>query len=338
MAMTRDEAAKFIHEAYAAVLGRVPGVAEENGWCDALMACDSPTVILEKFRNSAEFATKAGVKTFFPAGHFHSPVVNPTTVAEYYRREQQTSARDLIGIEVDSEAMIQLYRSWETTIAETKFPVTKTESRRFFLDNGNFPYGDAITLRAIIATMKPRRIIEIGSGNSTACMLDAIDDFGVSETRITCIEPYPDRLKALLRAGDYQTVELIDTPVQEVRTAVFQELRGGDILFIDSTHILKTGSDVHFELFHVLPLLEKGVLIHFHDCQFPFEYPREWIFRDNLSWNEIYAVRAFLIFNNSFKIWFWLSMLLRSSFWQRSEIPPAVLRSPGSGLWMIRVG
>ena len=77
-----------------------------------------------------------------------------------------------------------------------------------------------------------------------------------------------------------------------------------DILFVDSTHVLKTGSDVHYEIFHILPNLKAGVIVHFHDIQYPFEYPDSWIFNENFSWNEVYALRAFLMYNSNFEILF----------------------------------
>ena len=183
-------------------------------------------------------------------------------------------------------------------MAAAAFSETQTVGSRYYSDNGVFPAGDAAVLRAMINALKPHRIIEIGSGFSTACMLDAIDELGLS-TKVTCIEPYADRLRGLLRRGD--APEILEKPVQQVELTRFSELQDGDILFIDSTHVLKTGSDIHYELFEVLPSLNPGVVVHFHDLPYPFEYPSQWVFEQNYSWNEAYGVRAFLTYNLVFR-------------------------------------
>ena len=127
-------------------------------------------------------------------------------------------------------------------IAAAALSETQTAGSRYYSDNGVFPAGDAAVLRAMINALKPTRIIETGSGFSAACMLDTIDELGLS-TKITCVEPYADRLRRLLRPGDPS--EIVEKPVQQIEPASFTGLQDGDILFIDSTHVLKTGSDVH---------------------------------------------------------------------------------------------
>jgi hypothetical protein len=114
-------------------------------------------------------------------------------------------------------------------------------------------------------------------------------------------------------------------------------LERNDILLIDSTHVMKTGSDVHFELFHLLPRLKPGVLVHVHDVVFPFEYPTQWVFDENYSWNEAYALRCFLMFNSAFKVLFWSSLYARTyTDAIRGEFAP-FLRNPGSAIWIERV-
>ena len=131
-------------------------------------------------------------------------------------------------------------------------------------------------------------------------------------------------------------MRILQHGVQQAPLALFNELEEGDILFIDSTHVLRTGSDVYFELFEVLPNLAKGVLVHFHDMFWPFEYPREWVIDENRSWNELYAVRAFLTHNHDWKI------LMFSDYMAVFERPliettyPAFLRNSGGALWLQR--
>jgi hypothetical protein len=114
----------------------------------------------------------------------------------------------------------------------------------------------------------------------------------------------PTRLRYPL--GSHRSIK---ARVQDVPLTVFDQLEQGDILFIDSTHILKTGSDLHYELFHILPRLRPGVFIHFHDVFYPFEYPPEWVIEQNRSWNEAYALRALLHETKRYKIEFWNNYL-----------------------------
>ena len=115
---------------------------------------------------------------------------------------------------------------------------------------------------------RPKRIIEIGSGFSSACILDCADEFHLDPFTLTCIEPFPTRLRSLLAPQD--EITLIESPVQLVELGLFESLSKDDILLIDSTHVLKTGSDVAHEIFHILPVLKEGVIVHVHDCQFSF--------------------------------------------------------------------
>jgi hypothetical protein len=121
-----------------------------------------------------------------------------------------------------------------------------------------------------------------------------------------------------------------------VPLSYFDELQRDDVLFIDSTHVVKTGSDVVFELFEVLPRLRSGVIVHFHDVFYPFEYPREWAIRQNYSWNEIYALRAFLMGNRDWEIIFFNDYFARVEKMRVERDAPEVLRNPGGGLWLRR--
>ena len=124
--------------------------------------------------------------------------------------------------------------------------------------------------------------------------------------------------------------------MQDVPLDTFDELERNDILFIDSTHILKTGSDVAFELFEVLPRIKQGVVVHLHDMFYPFEYPRNWVIDDNRSWNEIYAVRAFLTNNADFRILFFNDYFARFAKDLIERDAPHVLENVGGSLWLQR--
>ena len=129
---------------------------------------------------------------------------------------------------------------------------------------------------------------------------------------------------------------LLRQPVQEVGMAVYEQLGPRDILFIDSTHVLRTGSDVCYELFEILPRVASGVAVHLHDIFWPFEYPNPWILDDNRSWNEAYAVRAFLTDNDRWEIMFFNDYFMK---FERERIERHLSRfveSPGASLWLQR--
>ena len=153
--------------------------------------------------------------------------------------------------------------------------------------------------------LKPRKLIEVGSGFSSALILDTKDEFLKYPIELTFIDPNPqDRLTALLKDEDYKTTTIIKDIVQNTSIETFRELKENDILLIDNSHVSKTGSDVNYLMTDILPNLNKGVVVHIHDIFYPFEYPKEWLFNTRLNWNEIYSVHNFLLFNSAFKILF----------------------------------
>lgn len=270
----------------------------------------------------------------YPAGHFYSPVVDPSTVRDYVTRLAPKRYGEIAGIDFDLDAMRAYWVTHRDMLASVPFADQPNGRDRYHYTGGPYPHGDAIMLRAIIGAQRPMRIIEIGSGFSTACMLDSLDHFDLGGTRISCIEPHAARLRSVLRPADAARVEILERPVQGMELDRFAALQANDILFIDSTHVLKTGSDVHYELFHILPVLKPGVLVHFHDCRYPFEYPEEFIFRRNYSWNEAYALRAFLMYNTRFRVFFYNSLFAAEFRGLVAETCPPFLRNPGSSIWL----
>jgi hypothetical protein len=131
--------------------------------------------------------------------------------------------------------------------------------------------------------------------------------------------------------------EIIAKPVQEVGLDRFASLDAGDILFVDSSHVAKIGSDVNHILFEILPRLPQGVLIHFHDMFYPFEYPREWLELESRFWNEDYLVRAFLQHNTAFTIRIWDHFLGTIYPEKLAECLPLSVKNIGGSLWLERV-
>jgi len=168
-----------------------------------------------------------------------------------------------------------------------------------------FGYVEAQALHGFIRHYQPRKVIEVGSGVSTYCMLAASRlnrDSGGREQSLICVEPYP---RDWLR---HAPVTLIDTPVQQVGLDTFQSLEAGDLLFIDSSHAIQTGGDVNYLILEVLPRLKTGVLVHFHDINFPYDYPRDALTALG-SCQENALLHAFLAGNQRFQVLFCLSLM-----------------------------
>jgi hypothetical protein len=266
---------------------------------------------------------------FVPPGHFYSPVFLPT---DSYK---SNAAPNSTEIEMNDSMQIELLNEI-VSVGET-FPIEATSSDLFYSKNDQYGDGDAFCYSAIIKHLQPSHVIEIGSGFSTGVLLDTLRR-GNLAAKVTAIDPFPQRLEELLHKK-YSLVpanvslSIIPRPVQEVETSIYSTLKKNDILFIDSSHVSKTGSDVNFELFDIFPLLNTGVWVHIHDIFWPFEYPTEWI-RQGRSWNENYVVRAYLTGNRNIKIKFFQQYLFseKSKEWQ--SIASKGIVNPGGGLWL----
>ena len=187
----------------------------------------------------------------------------------------------------------------------------------------------------MIRHFKPKQIIEIGSGFSSMVMLDTNELFFENQIKCTFIEPYPKRLYSLMKSSDKSLYTIIESDIQNISLDVFEKLESGDILFIDSTHVSKTGSDVNYILFEILPVLKTGVLIHFHDVFYPFEYPKKWVF-NGVNWNENFLLRAFLMYNQQFEIILFTRYLvdLHSSVFNNMPLCLQSTSSSSSSFWI----
>ena len=228
---------------------------------------------------------------------------------------------DLPGVELRPDEQVELFREL--------VPMFDGVTDRRFSENTMYDGLDAAVYQAMVRRFQPNRVIEVGSGFSTARLLDTADRF-LPELEVTCIDPYPDRLLALLEQKD--KVEVIASPVQDVPQSIFTALEASDILFIDSSHVAKAGSDVLWLFLRVLPRLKKGVLVHVHDVFWPFEYPAEWLHAGR-NWNEDYLLHAFLCHNDVWRIELFNSWLTS----QQPELVPSAFRAgnPGS-IWLRR--
>ena len=177
--------------------------------------------------------------------------------------------------------------------------------------------------------------MEVGSGYSSAVILDTLDVFGEVETEVTFIDPYPERLQSILRADDEEKTEVLAERVQDVEPERFQQLRRGDLLFIDSSHVLKVGSDLHYLMFEIMPHLPVGVHMHFHDVFYPFEYPVEWL-KMGRYWNELYMLRCFLAGNQQWQITLFNDFVNKEFGEYIEEKMPLCRRNFGGSLYLTK--
>jgi predicted O-methyltransferase YrrM len=244
-------------------------------------------------------------RTRVPAGHFYSPIVS---VKDIKSREQQIYPllnNKLEGLNLVEEEQIELFSCcFNSYYQDLSFSDKISTTGRYYYDNKYFGHADATSLYFMIRHFSPKKIIEVGSGFSSAVMLDVNERFCNNAIELTFIEPYPNRLRSLLKESDRKITDIIVSNLQDVDVKYFEQLEKDDILFIDSTHVSKTGSDVNYLLFNIFPSLKSGVIIHIHDIFYPFEYPKEWVIYGNgrFGWNEAYILRAFLTHQNQYKI------------------------------------
>jgi predicted O-methyltransferase YrrM len=273
------------------------------------------------------------------SGHYYSPVPSLKELQRDAPRIFDRSLRSLPGIELNQADQLALLKRFAPFYDEQPFPETPQDGIRYFFDNYYYGRSDALFLYSMIRLFRPRRIVEIGSGFSSAVMLDTSERFMDRSIRFTFIEPESARLRKLLKPEDHHSVAIVEQRIQSVDPRIVDQLAADDILFIDSSHVSKAGSDVNHILFELLPRLTPGVFVHFHDVLYPFEYPKEW-FELGMSWNELYILRAFLQYNLQFPIRFWNDFMTRfhaEAIRERMPLflPPGTFGVGGS-LWLQR--
>jgi predicted O-methyltransferase YrrM len=268
---------------------------------------------------------------FFPPGHFYSPLPSLAEIDDGFKHG--AFGPPFGGVDLNEAAQLARLQRFAGYYAEQPFPENPAAGRRFHLDNPSYGHHDALMLYGMLREARPQRIIEVGSGFSSAAMLDLNEVLLGGAVQFTFIDPDMTRLRSLLRAGDNGRVQLIEQRVQEVPLPTFAALGENDVLFIDSSHVSKFGSDVNRLMFDVLPILAPGVLIHIHDIAGNLEYPRDWL-EQGRAWNEQYVLRAFLMHNAAYRIELFSSWLQNTHYdWLREKMP-MVARGGGGQMWL----
>ena len=235
--------------------------------------------------------------------HFYSPVPDIRTLQQQNIFSQQTS---MPGIDMRDAEQLELVNCLINQYGDEcvwpKDPIDN--SFIFFTNNNSFSFGCAAILHCMIRHFKPRRIIEIGSGNSSRVIYSALqknkqEDYSAE---YTIVDPYPSEMIRKMESSG--NLALYSSCVELIPHSFFDVLESGDVLFIDSSHVTKIGSDVNYLYLEILPRLKPGVIVHIHDICLPREYPEVYYttptFR--MFWTEAYILQAFFACNNEFEV------------------------------------
>jgi len=265
--------------------------------------------------------------------HYYEPLFN-----HKHLERSLLDDRTIVGLDLNLDGQITFLRELDYADEIRAMPCSRDGSLRFFMHNGSFHTGDAEIYYSIIRRYRPARIVEVGSGASTLAAVEAVEKNREEDPRyrcqITCVEPFEQPW--LERLG----VRVVRERVERIDPAFVTELEANDILFVDSSHIIRPQGDVCFEILELIGRVREGVFVHFHDIFTPKDYPRRWIVDDVLFWNEQYLLEAFLAFNSDFRVVcaaHYLSYVARGEL---STVCPRMAedsdRHPGS-FWIRRV-
>lgn len=271
---------------------------------------------------------------FWPPGHFYSPIPPWDEIKQDASRIfGGSSPREFPGIDMREAQQLELLKEFCRYYTDQPFTAQKKSGNRFCFENPAYSYSDALMLHCMLRHVRPRRLVEVGSGYSTCATLDTDEQFLGGSLELTLVEPYPKLLYSLISDEDRKKIRVVPSRLQAVDLDVFESLEKNDILFVDSTHVSRVDSDVNRVFFEILPRLKSGVFVHFHDVFFPFEYPRQWVF-EGRAWNELYLLRAFLQFNRAFNVVLMNTFMahFHESFFR--ENMPLCLRNKGGSIWL----
>ena len=262
--------------------------------------------------------------------HFYKPIPDTQSLPETL----WTHPSDLAGVEMNETTQLELLREYIPKFRDEyeQLPTSSPgKDRGFYVNNTLFGGVDALVAYCMVRHFKPRTIIEVGSGFSSLVLGQAAERN--KRAGLICIEPFP---REFLREGFPGLRSLIEKKVQDIELEFFSQLESDDILFIDSSHTVKIGSDVNYLFLEVLPRLRPGVIVHVHDIFLPFEYRRDWVLDELRFWSEQYLLQAFLQFNSEFEVLMANSYLNHYHEEDLKAAFPALERWVGGSFWMRR--
>lgn len=274
------------------------------------------------------------ISLLFPIGHFYSPIADPEDLRKREKRIWAQS-NEMPGINLNAHSQLDLLKALEPYTHDINWSIEQPEeSTRYFYSNDQYPVLDAEFLYAMLRHFRPKQMIEVGSGWSSLITAEVNRIHLGNTLEFTCIEPYP---RQFLIDGVAGITRLIRERVEDVELTFFDRLDAGDILFIDSSHVSKAGSDVNYLFFEIIPRLKPGVIVHIHDIFLPDEYPKIWVIDQGRNWNEQYLVRAFLQFNSEWKV-LWASHFMGTRYTKQvqSTFPRYPSYGGGGSIWLMR--
>ena len=262
--------------------------------------------------------------------HFYQPIPDTQSLPETL----WTHPSDLAGVEMNETTQLELLREHIPKFRDEyeQLPTSSPgREKGFYVNNTLFGGVDALVAYCMVRHFKPRTIIEVGSGFSSLVLGQAAERN--KRAGLICIEPFP---REFLREGFPGLRSLIEKKVQDIELEFFSQLESDDILFIDSSHTVKIGSDVNYLFLEVLPRLRPGVIVHVHDIFLPFEYRRDWVLDELRFWTEQYLLQAFLAFNSEFEVLMANSYLKHCHEEDLKAAFPTLSRWEGGSFWMRR--
>lgn len=246
--------------------------------------------------------------------HFYSPLPD---IDDLKQREVWEQKSSLVGIDFNEDGQVALLQDLGKRFAmECSWALTSEKHTDFVLQNSTFSYGCAASTHSMIRNFRPGKVIEIGSGFSSRVIFRALEMNHREDGRpfnYTVVDPYPGEV---VRNGGLHISTLLTQRVELLDTEFFNRLAASDILFIDSSHAAKIGSDVNFLFLEVLPRLAPGVIVHIHDISLPYEYAKTYCVSEELRqfWTEQYLLQALLCGNREFEVLLAMNFLMTDHF------------------------
>jgi hypothetical protein len=276
-------------------------------------------------RGFAKVGLDVVVKTFY----------SPIPDLEQLPADSFSRTSELPGIAWDLDAQLEFVRTLAPALDEFRATDDDSDEAWRYAPNLSYSAADAAVLYAMVRSTRPLRVVELGSGHSTlvtarAARRNTAEGHPLS---LAVFDPFPSVVTPELPG--LESLERVSA--QQVPLETFERLQAGDVLFVDTTHTVKLGSDVNFIVLEVLPRLAEGVLVHLHDIFLPYEYPRKWLEDYGLYWTEQYLVQAFLAFNSGYEVLASSHALQRDRRDAMAELlPPGSVDWPGGAFWMRR--
>ena len=268
--------------------------------------------------------------------HYYEPMVIPGDL-----RRPLTDPRTIRGLDLNLPEQLQILEAFKVDdgvdAVLARLPLEREGADSFYYHNEWFESGDAEFLFHMVRHFKPRNIVEIGGGYSTLMARHAIqkniDADAAYACHHVCIEPFEQQW--LEQTG----AVVIRDRVEVADAKLFSALQKNDLLFIDSSHVIRPQGDVLFEYLELLGTLNSGVIVHVHDIFTPRDYPEQWVLNDAKLWNEQYLLEAFLAYNSEFRVIGALNYLWHNSREELARVCPVLAQDPDReprSFWFVR--